>query len=115
MTKQQIKEQEKQEALDNLRKIMPEGSTVFTILRKVSQSGMSRNISLVLFKDTGERQYTLHPNYLASKLLEWKLVDEFGHSAIRVSGCGMDMGFHLVYTLGQILYGDGYKLKQEWL
>mgnify|MGYP003151226716 CR=1 FL=1 len=115
MTKKQIKEQEKQEALETLRKMIPEGSTVFTVLRKVSQSGMSRNISLVVFKDDGQRQYTLHPNYTASKLLGWKLVEKWGHSAIRVSGCGMDMGFHLVYTLGQILYGDGYKLKQEWL
>tara|TARA_R100001086_G_scaffold241299_1_gene168117 strand:+ start:324 stop:671 length:348 start_codon:yes stop_codon:yes gene_type:complete len=115
MTKKQIKVQEKQEALETLRKMIPEGSTVFTVLRRVSQSGMSRNISLVVFKDDGQRQYTIHPNYTASKLLGWKLVEDRGHSAIRVSGCGMDMGFHLVYTLGSILYGDGYKLKQEWI
>lgn len=28
--------------------------------------------------------------------------------AIVVGGCGMDMGFHLVYTLGRYLYPDGF-------
>jgi hypothetical protein len=32
-----------------------------------------------------------------------------------VGGCGMDMGFHAVYTLSRILYNDGYALKQRWL
>jgi hypothetical protein len=53
---------------------------------------------------------------------------------LRVSGCGMDMGFDIVYNLGRFLFpkGDGktvtgrngdtkpetdggYLLKQEWL
>ena len=115
MTKKQIKEQERQAMIEQLKLIMPEGSKVYTCLRSVSQSGMTRNISLIVFKKDPQGDYTLHPNYTASKLLGWKLTSKFGHDAIRVSGCGMDMGFHLVYTLGQILYGDGYKLKQEWL
>jgi len=115
MTKKQIKEKEEQEMKEQLKKIIPKGSKVYTCLRSVSQSGMTRNISLIVFKKDKETEYTLHPNYTASKLLGWKLTSKFGHDAIRVSGCGMDMGFHLVYTLGQILYGDGYKLKQEWI
>jgi len=32
-----------------------------------------------------------------------------------VTGCGMDMGFHLVNSLAYILFGDGYALDQRWL
>lgn len=33
----------------------------------------------------------------------------------RVSGCGMDMGFHLVYCLGQTLFHDGNSFKHRWV
>ena len=36
----------------------------------------------------------------------------------KVGGCGMDMGFHLVYTLSSLLYKKdrgGYELRHEWL
>ena len=28
---------------------------------------------------------------------------------LRVSGCGMDMGFHVVYSLSRVLYPDGFE------
>ena len=34
---------------------------------------------------------------------------------VRVVGCGMDMGFDLVYRLSMELYGDGYALNARWL
>lgn len=37
------------------------------------------------------------------------------HNGIKVEGAGMDMGFHLVYSLSQRLFGDGYKLSHRWL
>jgi hypothetical protein len=38
----------------------------------------------------------------------------------KVGGCGMDMGFHLVYTLASVLFPEdrktgGYKLNHEWI
>lgn len=30
------------------------------------------------------------------------------HEAIGAGGCGMDMGFHLVYTLSRVLFPDGF-------
>ena len=38
-----------------------------------------------------------------------------GHNAVICKGCGMDMGFDLVYHLSSVLYCDGYKIKQEWI
>ena len=41
MTKKQDKANRKAESLDTLRKLLPEGTTVYTVLRHVSASGMS--------------------------------------------------------------------------
>jgi hypothetical protein len=40
---------EKSESLARLRKWMPKGSRVFTILRSVSKSGMQREIAVVVW------------------------------------------------------------------
>jgi hypothetical protein len=80
-----------------------------TILRHVSASGMSRDIS-VYYK---ERNIT----YEVAQAMGEKWRDSQGFNAIRVQGCGMDMGFHLVYGLSSVLFGHdgGYKISQFWL
>jgi len=78
---------------------------------------MSRDISLIYVK--GGQLFNI--TYSAALALEWPLSEKSGNRAIRVSGAGMDIGFHTVYTLSSVLYrgaveGDaGYYLKQEWL
>ncbi len=122
-TKAQLKREAEAEALNSLREWMPKGTVVYTILRHVSASGMSRDISLVVFpKDS---QYPIHPNYSAAKALGWRLVARNGSTCIRVGGCGMDMGFHLVHTISSKLYAwdengkyvseGAYALKHSWL
>jgi hypothetical protein len=109
------KQTEKNEAKETLLGWLNRGETVYTICDHVSQSGMMRHIRLVILKydEETKKTYTLHPNYSASKLLGWPMAK--GKSAIKVGGCGMDMGFHTVYSLSHMLFGDGYALKQEWL
>jgi len=91
------------------------GTKVYTIMRHVSSSGMSRNISLVIAN--GEEVIDI--TYYAAQALGDKLIESKGHRAIRVNGCGMDMGFHLVYNLSSVLFTGqdraGYVLKQAWL
>jgi len=92
-----------------------EGDKVYTILRSVSSSGMTRNISLVVAKE-GEM---IDITYYVAHALGEKVSESKGHRAIKVSGCGMDMGFHLVYNLSSVLFAGqdraGYVLKQGWL
>lgn len=78
------------------------GDTVYTILRDVSRSGMSRKISLLTFKDG--RPVWL--SYSASNVLGLRL-NKNGSDSVTVGGCGMDMGFHLVYNLGRVLWPGG--------
>jgi hypothetical protein len=94
---------------------LKQGSKVYTILRHVSSSGMSRDISLVI----AQGDEIIDITYYASHALEDRLIESKGHRAIRVNGCGMDMGFHLVYNLSSVLFAGqdraGYVLKQGWL
>ena len=91
------------------------GTKVYTIMRHVSSSGMTRNISLVI----ANGDEVIDITYYAAHALGDKLIESKGHRAIRVNGCGMDMGFHLVYNLSSVLFTGqeraGYVLKQGWL
>ena len=92
-----------------LKKHFPKGATVHLVIRRVSRSGMYRHISVHGIEDDNIRQYSHH----VAKVLDWSYKFETG--SIGVRGCGMDMGFHLVYTLASILYDDGYSLKHRYI
>ena len=98
-----------------LRDMLGDKPNVYTILRSVSSSGMSRQISLKI-SHKGE---IIDITYLAARIMGDKLSEKLGHNTIRVNGCGMDMGFHLVYGLSSILYAGqdrpGYIIKQRWI
>lgn len=89
------------EALAKLREWIKPGDTVYTILRNVSRSGMSREIGVVLLRDGTD----LHPNWSVARVLGERLGKRDG---IIVGGCGMDMGFHLVYSLSSAMFPKGY-------
>ena len=84
----------------------PKGSTVYLVVRQISRSGMYRHISCHS-KDFGNYSYHV------AKVLKWAYKDKT--NAVGVGGCGMDMGFHMVYTLASVLYGDGYALKERYI
>jgi hypothetical protein len=121
------KKQQKQEDYDYAKKqllefFVKEGDTVYTVLRSVAPSGMSRTMSLKVAKNGKILDLT----YYASVVLEYPLVEVNGSRAIRVGGAGMDMGFHVVYSLARVLFRDkyegqadavdaGYSLSQAWL
>lgn len=87
-----------------------EGTQIFCILRHCSRSGMQRTIQLVTFPKGSPYFLGWH----AARVMGWSWDDK--RNGIRVNGCGMDMGFHTVYCLGQTLFRDGYKLPSaRWL
>jgi hypothetical protein len=92
-----------------------ERATIYTVLRSVSSSGMTRHISLKVAHGGDILDIT----YLAAQAMGDKLHDKHGHNTLKVSGCGMDMGFHLVYSLSSVLFAGqeraGYKIAQRWL
>lgn len=135
MSAKAFAQQERDEAAAELRKLLKPGQKVFTVLRHVSSSGMLRVIDLVIpvpdYETTyplkpadaatyeGERDYSAKPTrkrigitlrsigWTAAKAMEDKWDSDKG--GIRVGGCGMDMGFHLVYNLGRALWPKGVR------
>ena len=107
--------QEQQTGKNQILDLLDDQRIIYTILRTVSASGMSRTFSLKVIKD-GELQDI---TYYASKVLGEKCLQVNGYNAIRVNGVGMDMGFHLVYCLSSILFRDscddraGYELRER--
>jgi len=101
MTKAQT--QERNEAIAQLRAMLPPGSTVHTVLRHVSRSGMSRSVSLVIAEDGQPWDIS----YLAARALGDRM--DPNHGGIKMGGAGMDMGFALVYNLSTVLYRDGFE------
>ena len=101
MSETQAAKVECEEAKAKLREWIKPGDTVHTILRHVSRSGMQREIGIVLLKDGTD----LHPNYLVAKAIGERIGKRDG---IIVGGCGMDMGFQVVYSLGRTLWPDGF-------
>jgi hypothetical protein len=94
---------------------LKEGDKVYTILRHVSTSGMSRDISLVI----AQGDEIIDITYYAAHAMGDKVSESKGHRVIKVNGAGMDMGFHLVYNLSSVLFAGkdraGYALKQGWI
>ncbi len=119
MTKKAAAELERSESIERLRTLFAgnEKPLIYTIMRHVSSSGMTRDISLFYASSAGLTNIT----YSAALALGWPLSEKSGYRAIRVSGTGMDMGFHTVYTLSSVVYRGhadsdaGYLLEQEWL
>lgn len=103
MTKKQQAENERQDAIAQLRELFPVGSTVHTVLRHVSQSGMLRTFSVLHADERGnidDVDYLIHRAGIAKRSAR--------HAGVEMGGCGMDMGFALAYNMARTIYRDGF-------
>lgn len=90
------------EAITELRGLLPVGTTVGTILRHVSASGMTRHISPVLVQDGNVRDLTW--NVVKAGIAK----ESARYQGVTLGGAGMDMGFALVYSISRTVYRDGF-------
>jgi len=100
------------EALTELRRECPPGTTINLILRNVSRSGMSRRISALVNTTWGDGTTGLRQ---LDGLIDAAGIAKLSRhgEGVTMTGCGMDMGFHLVYTLSRTLYPDGFGVEGE--
>lgn len=123
---------EQTEAREFLLGLLKPSDKLYTILRHVSRSGMSRRISVVFIRDNQPLDISPAVGKVIGLPYRQRFEDPEG---VRIDGCGMDMGFEIVYLLGRALFPDGFKtwpgywrnepldfdrdggyaLKQEWL
>lgn len=124
LTKKEGEKTYKEQIKASLLEFIQPGSKVYTICDSVAKSGMSRKIRCFVVRGNQVADITHSVSVVTDiKIKEGKLV---------VPGCGMDMGFHVVYTLGACLWPNGtdkphgkrngeddstggYALKQSWL
>lgn len=101
---------DRDDALARLREWVEPGDELCTILRHVSRSGMSRVIDVIKWGDD-----ECHPGKQRVYGLGYNAAQAAGYSydrdrnGVKIGGCGMDMGFQLVYTLSSALYPDGFE------
>ena len=103
MTK--VTESERLEALERLREWLSPGDTVYTILRHVSRSGMQRTIDAIVADRIDTKPGVFCIGWAIAKALDMRF--DRDRSGVKIGGCGMDMGFELVYNLGRALWPNG--------
>tara|TARA_R100001510_G_C7633280_1_gene191829 strand:+ start:992 stop:1297 length:306 start_codon:yes stop_codon:yes gene_type:complete len=91
-------------AEESLRHYLKNGSTIYCVLKHTSQSGMTRDIKLmVCYKNE-----IIHLSWNVAKFLDYKVRNH----GVRIQGVGMDMGFALVNHLENALK---IKLHHRWV
>lgn len=131
-TKKQLAE--RAEAIETLRKWCRPGTVVYTTVKQVARSGMSRHIAAYTVDPANSRVFEI--SGFVARALGWRQSDKTG--GVVVAGCGMDMGFHLINALSYAIHGTkdvglpdrtrpgiekpephayraGYSLRHEWL
>jgi hypothetical protein len=98
-----------EEARQELLGILQPGDTVYSIVRHVTQSGMTRDISFFANGKDGLRAISFEMSVLFGE----KPKERHGHWVVRTRGAGMDMAFKNVYDLSHILFKDGYALNSK--
>ena len=93
---------ERDQALEYLRKHLPTGAKVLTVVTHVAASGMTRWIVPIITVDGAPEDVS----WAVARAVGWKLGPN--HDGVEVKGAGMNMCFHLVYTLSHALYPNGH-------
>jgi hypothetical protein len=91
---------------------LPPGTTLYTILRHVSASGMSRSIDVRVLQPDGKGGVSVLcvrvPEVGKAYMGSYDAAQRNHGADYKVGGSGMDMGFALVYELGRLAYPDGF-------
>ena len=124
LSQKEGKAKQKAYAIRNLRLSLDPKDTIYTVLRHVSASGMSRRLDVFIMFDNEPHRITNSVAYATG----YQLKD----GQIVVGGCGTDAGFSVVYSLGCALWPEGtpvphgtrngqpdsdggYALKHRWI
>lgn len=95
------KNEQQQKALAYLREYLQPGSTVWSVWRGTSASGMTRWFDFYAIQDNEPLRLT----YLMCTAMDYSYDNR--REALKTGGCGMDMAWQAVYQLGCHLWPDG--------
>ena len=94
-----------EESANLLRRLFPVGSIVTVHVSEISRSGYGARTLTVFAIDTDHdgAPYIRNVSRHVARVLDMPYTDSEG---VRSHGSGMDMAYHLVYSLARVLYGD---------
>lgn len=95
--------QQKADALARVQSLVKPGDTIYTQFVSVSRSGMMRKIKVYAMKDNEPINITSQVSDLCGYGYDYNT------NALKVTGCGSDVGFEAVYSLACVLYPDGFQ------
>lgn len=97
----------RQQCIANLRDVLPDGATVWCVLRSAAPSGMSRVIDFFVIADGSMCRLS----HLIAGALD-HAPQHKSRNGLAISGGGMDMGFHVVDGVARAI---GRKINHRWL
>ncbi|HAM40609.1 MAG TPA: hypothetical protein DCP69_04545 [Candidatus Omnitrophica bacterium] len=97
VTKKQEQAQRIRNAIQQLQDMIQPGDTISTVLKSRAKSGMYRHIAVIV-KDR-------NISGLVSSAVDSRWHDD---DSVGMSGCGMDIGFAVVYALSDALFPQGF-------
>ena len=97
-----VKETERKRAIEWLKERIKAGDTIYTHVEHVSRSGMYRAIRVYRM----DENKPVDISSMVAKAIDARF--DKNHYAVGVGGCGMDMGFAVVYDLSYRLFPEGY-------
>lgn len=101
---------ERNDAAARLAGMIEAGQTIYTKVKHVSRSGMTRSVEFYVAQLPDARYGEKHPaitkvTHLVARILD-RRIDRKNGGAI-VGGTGMDMAWHEVYTLSRVMFPEG--------
>lgn len=112
MTTKKEKAQGRADAIAYLRTILKPGDAITCTVMHVSGSGMSRSIMMQVPLKNEDGTLRIHD-------ISWRVAHAIGarfdskHGGVVMRGCGMDMRFSAVYSLGRVLFPVGFGIIGE--
>ena|SRR3990167_173938 len=99
-------EQDKKEAISKLMPMLRKSKfMVYSQVRHVSSSGMMRHIDFFVMNSNKPININWYIERITNTYFRAKSYNAKNADSLRVSGCGMDMGFAVVYALSSCIYG----------
>jgi hypothetical protein len=99
---------EQEEALSRLKETIREGDTIYSFLRHRYAPGTAGVIRLFLILPDNDNTRQVHVHQISKPVAKaLGCAYEEDRDGITVEDWGKDMGFHLVYSLGRLLFPDG--------
>lgn len=105
-TKAELKAQEKQEAIDRLRDLLPKNGRIYVNITHVSRTNESWSCTVSVVKNGSLLRVTRE----VAKAIEWDIRKD------ELKGGGtVDAASTIAYSLGSVLYGEPYSIKPDYV